>query len=453
VGNGGDTSNPISLSDANAASLLDAGLSFAEHDNIEVEAGATHLSTSLQGLQKLQVDSVVLAQDADAILVNEMHVNLFNEGETPGVGGTPSISDILSASLPNFDQASDVTLDLLNSLSDSSVASSLELFNNDGTQDEVIRENLVNHGIDYLAIHEALSIDTDSDWLNIDDMQAIHNHKYDDVNGDGKQDALGFEVHVSGTSSGSAISFDEALFNEAHNIFSGTTVATEDENYGNLIQALSESGVQSFVVESGQVEITDYLASALVDAGMLTALPNESNLTLDASADNIYTVGGESFAHLSTSLKAIGDLGVDNITASGAKLYVDLGFPVGDPRAMKDIHDLLASLDPAGAAKPLAVDESGNEINVSLLISADMLSSWDKLTESDLLSLDRLGINEISIMNTEDNALNSSVNNVKDAGLVTSAVYGTEGINLPTVRVIGLDDDLHDILDAEDKPK
>jgi FlaG/FlaF family flagellin (archaellin) len=454
VGNTGNE-NPISLSDTNAASLLDAGLSFAEDDNIAVDAGSTHLSTSLQGLQKLQIDSVELAPNSDAILTNEMHVNLFNVGEIPGVGGTPSISDVLSADLPNFEHSADVTLNLFNwspeFKADSTTSTDLLLFNNGASSDdELIRQNLLSNGIDFLAIHEALGSNNSTDWLNIDDLQAIHSKEF--AVAGSSTDALGFDVHISGVSSGAAISFDEALFNDAYsNIFTGTTVASEDANYGDLIQALSESGIHSFIMESGNVEITDHLASALIDAGMLTALPNESNLTLDASQDTLRTYDGESVAHLSTSLKAIGDLGVDNIMARGDKLYVDLGFPVGDSRAMQDISELLASLDPAGVAKSLVTDIDDGQIDVSLLVSADMLLSSGGFTADDLYHLGRLGINEISVMNTQTNTFDLSSNNIaKDGNLVTSAAYGSETVTMPAVQVIGVDDPLHDVLDADD---
>ena len=452
VGNGG-SATPIHLSDAHAATLLSDGLSFAEHDNIAVDAGSTHLSTSLQGLQKLHIDSVSLAPDSDAAHLNQIHVQLFNAADG---GISHDFASVLGASLPDFQHSADVTLDILNDPTNAVITTAdlnalTDSTPGDSINSNAITGNLLHHGIDYLAIHESLNVGG-SDWLHIDEMQSINNQAY---NVDGHATHLDFQIDISGSSGiNAAMSFDDALLDQENAIYSGTAYETVgDHSYGNLIQALTESGVHNFVVDSGNVEITDHLASALINSGMLSALPDQSNLVLDASSDTANTNphDASSFAHLSTSLKSMADLGVDQVQTSGIdKLYIDLGLPTSDTHAMRDIHDLLAALDPASHA--LAVDGDNNPIGVSLLISSDMMHSLTQsgagFNSADLTHLQHLGVTEISVLSADNgsSSFNSELD-IKNAGFIaTGAVYSA----LPTVQIIGADDPLHTLLDEHD---
>jgi hypothetical protein len=214
---------------------------------------------------------------------------------------------------------------------------------------------------------------------------------------------------------------------------------TTPDNYGDLISALTASGVSDFVVESGNVQVSDALAAALVDAGMLQALPS-ANLVLDASAEVT-----KNYAHLATTLKSISDLGVHAIEAGAAnQLYVDLGLPEHDASAMADISHLLNSLDPANHATNLAQDQNGHAVGISLVISGDMASAIEKsggFTADDMRHLENLGINQIAVVDPSAN-----VNTPNPTGLISSDAVSQAHAPLPEVKLIGADNSMYDEL-------
>jgi LysM repeat protein len=430
------------ISDTSAATLLADGLSFAGGDHVVMDAHGTHLANSLSDLQKLHVDAVSLAIGSDAANHGGIHLDLFSDAN-PG-----SMSSVLAGGLPDFTQAGNVTLDLLNTSDITSVGSNtligdLNLLNNSATVN-----NLVEHGIDQLAIHEALNVTTGNDWMQFDSLTTAHqlNAK------------LGFEINIAGGSNQS-ISLDSALDKEF------VTTGHAPGNFDDLLKSLSDSGINDFVLEKGNVEITDGLASALVDSGMIHALPG-ANLILDAAGDVSTVVPGDTLsniARLSTSLKSMADLGVEDVAAGSAhKVYVDLGLPSTDSNAMRDIHALLASLDPVNEAKAIAHDAGGNALGVSIVMSSDMMntiSSNGGFSVQDLQHLQHLGVTEIAVVGTS--SISSSTNNVVNAGLVTSeteAAFVASQTNpapsplpvpviVPDVKVIGTTDPLHPLLD------
>ena len=441
VGNAGGTA--VHLSDANAATLLADGLSFAAHDNITVDAHSTHLSNSLKDLEKLHVDSVSLAVASDAAAQNTIHLNLYTS-TNPG-----TMADILVGGLPDFTHSADVTLDLLNTaniqgLSGSNIEADLTRL-----EDSALVNSIVDHGIDHLAIHEALNVSGGYDWMHLNEINTIH----------GFNNGLSFELDIkggTGTSVAGALSLDDAIHQEFI-----TTGHTAPSNFDDLIQALSESGINDFVIEKGNVEITDGLASALVDSGMVHALPG-ANLILDATAD-VATYQASDYARLSTSLKSMADLGVDEVLAGSAhKVYMDLGLPVNDVNAMNDISALLASLDPNDAARAIAQNASGAALGVSMVMSDQMMQnivSHGGFSIDDLRHLQHLGVTEIAVLTSTNGSI--AQESLVAAQLVTSQ-HALDFTNaqtspaptplpvapiMPDVKVIGIDDPLHPILD------
>ena len=433
------------VSDAHAAQLLDAGLSFVEENTITVDAHSTHLSNSLKDLEKLHVDSVGFAAGSLEAHGDEINLNLYSAGDN-----VASLADVLNASMPTFDVAADVTIDLLNT-PESVTSNSGYLY--DLANNANMVDGLVAHGIDQLAIHESLSL-TD-DWLHLSNIQAIH----------AENSGLSFDIKLAGSHldaateyelSKSALSFDDALAQEGFEYY------LSDDKFGDLIQSLAESGVNDFVVEKDVVEITDHLASALVDADMLQALP-AANLILDASsAYNQLDISGEDAARLSTSLNAMANLGVDGVQVGTAnQLYVDLRLPTDDLNAMQDISDLLASLDPANTAKPIAFNDQGEAVNISLILNdetAKFIAGEGGFSADDLVHLKHLGINQIDVLSNDE--ATTSTKTAVESGLVSSEaasnaekLLASETPNsapaaaLPEVKVIGVPDPLHDILD------
>jgi hypothetical protein len=93
------------ISDVQASALVAAGLDFAQPDNISMTAAGTHLSTSLESLQKLGVDSVVAAA-----------------GETQLVIGLGA-NGVHASDLPQFDVAqSDAALNVVLEIGDADIA-------------------------------------------------------------------------------------------------------------------------------------------------------------------------------------------------------------------------------------------------------------------------------------------------------------------------------------------
>ena len=418
-----------------------------------MDVSQTHLNTSLKDLEKLHVDAVGFATGSVLVNGNDINLNLFSTGDS-----VDNLSDVLSAKMPSFDPAADVTLDLDNTASSlTSTSGDLHTL----ATDPSMVNTLVGHGIDYLAIHEALSLN--EEWLHVADITAAY----------AANSSLNFEIKVAGSSfntptlaneyfhshdnlaseydlSHHALSFDGALTHEGYDLSYDSS-----DKYGDLIKSLQESGIHDFVVESNNVEITDYLAKALIDAGMLHALP-AANLVLDASADHIDIVG-QNAARLATSLKSMADLGVDGVqTGTSNSLYIDLGLPAHDPNAMTDISNLLAALDPMNAAKPLAFDAAGKPVHISLILSDDTAADIAKnggFSATDLEHLSHIGVTNIDVLGDKDDATTTTTSPTPvDSGLVSTTTAATvaahsPAIPLPDVKVIGTNDPLHGILD------
>ena len=99
-----------SITDAEAAALVHAGLHFANGDTVSVvgAAGHTHLSTTLKGLQDLEVSAVAFTGAVSSISID---------------AGTGDLGSLAHGALPHFDSALHVTLDI----DPSQLSSSLDL--------------------------------------------------------------------------------------------------------------------------------------------------------------------------------------------------------------------------------------------------------------------------------------------------------------------------------------
>jgi hypothetical protein len=282
------------------------------------------------------------------------------------------------------------------------------------------------------------------DWMNIGTIEQLHTHGFN------------YEQHlVGGNNAVAPLSLDAALDKElAALVGDGTldanaVVATDHalhgidllnfttpDKFGDLLHALTASGVSDFVVDSGDVVVSDALASALVSAGMLQALP-DANLVLDATKQVV-----DNYAHLATSLKAMAELGVNGVeTGKADHLYIDLGLPVNDAHAMSDISHLLSTLDPANEATPIhAHNVDGKPVDISLVISGDVASAIAEaggFTAADAMHLKNLGIHEIAVVETPGHA------NAADALLSAAS---SANVKLPDVQLIGAPDPMHDEL-------
>lgn len=350
---------------ATAQALVDAGISFEGLDNIslDVAAGAagTQLATNFDELNKLGVD----------------HVNYKVDEFAPAIDAND---------LPMFDQRLDVTLD-----------APLP-----GTMDAAFGNALLSHGIDRVAINEDVAALFDAGGNDLSDLLLA----LGDFTGTG----IDLELQLQGGATPADANLDTELFGA----LSGFAAPG---NYGDLINALTSSGVSDLVVETGSVQVTDGLLNALADAGMLQALP-DTNMVLDATASG---------DRLFTSLRELADLDVDHVNANaGGNLYIDLG-ELGDGNALDEVKELLTHLDAdmfTGATTPTLVMDSK---------MAEALSDSGVFDADVLAGLEHIGIKEIGVL----------VGHNEHTSIVAQTVLPVE------VKLIGQDadpmlfDDLH----------
>jgi hypothetical protein len=386
-------------------------------------AGATQLSTSLKDLQKLNIDAV---EFTSALGIEMLSGNVGLE-----LGSGFALNEIVAK--PDLFKA-DLNVTLQTRLDDEAlpdVDDALDLIS-----------VLTSAGIDTLGLRETLSDSVD--WFDFDKTKALSA-----LSADGKQ--IGFEVGVVGsTGAAPSANFNASLkkafsdeFTTGIDFFDGVTTTT---SYGQLIEALVQSGVTDFVVESGNVAITDSLASAMVESGMLQALP-AANLIIDATAKTMVLADKTIISHLFTDFKSLAALDVDGIkVANGvSKLYIDLGLPTNDSSAIAEIKSLLASLDPANDAKLInaasttpidysfATREDRSKVDVSLVMSSDLAKALlESLGSAEIGHLNHLGIKEFAVQDAVTGSF--------------SAVVAQGVANMP-VQVIGQNTDLFNELD------
>jgi hypothetical protein len=294
---------------------------------------------------------------------------------------------------------------------------------------------LQSHGVDHLAISESLNF-FESDWMRFGEINAMHS-------GASSMD-FRLELHASGSGLNS---FDQALMSEFQDLKDHTSGTLHDfgatgidllgqyaapGQYGALIDALTKSGVTDFVVESKNIEIGDSLAAALVDSGMLHALPS-TNMVIDAAHTPMFNLPGfndlapeHMGVHLFTSMNDLAQLGVDHVSGITADhVYIDLGRAItgGNQDAIQEISDLLDSLDPAHAAKPIF----GVGVSAAMVINSDManlIHGQGGLSADLVHALNNIGINEIDVLANSSTDPSVTANLIKGvAGVTTDALH------------------------------
>ena len=424
------------MSDHLAHQLVEHGLDFAQEDQLTVlvdgSGEGTHLASSLKDLQKLGVDNVLLADSGTADPVTRLTVQLGDgfmaayatNGVLPKFGDTN-----LDGVIDEYENAAlDVTLNI-QSWSDIVLTPDLAAA-------------LSEAGIDHIDPPVSLDnlITQPNEWIGLNQVNVLHNAGLDYV-----QNIFGSFNHSTPSSLDSALTLElEALVGlgklspegAVHTLDALNSVDllgsfTSPDKFGDLISALTNSGVADFVIDGGSVEISDPLAAALVDAGMLQALP-QANLVIDAS---------NSGDHLFTSLKAMADLGIDAVTVGADKFYVDLGLPVDDVDAIADIKKILAALDPANSAKPIF--DQGHGALVIDNNTAMNIHNAGGLDAGMIEALQKIGITEIDVL--ADSQASGQGDIIKPAGDTPVAQTPIAPIE---VKVIGMAEDpgLHDHL-------
>jgi citrate lyase gamma subunit len=329
-------------------------------------------------------------------------------------GNQSSLSIALGESLgsfdirnsPIFDPNLDVTLTVSNINDFNAILDPNNRLNKPGENGTALNKFL-EAGIDHLLVKDTISASIDwFDFSNLTESHSVNAHNIEGIRTE-QNGEINFAIGV------------DLLANSA-----------SPNQFGNLIESLLDSGVTDYVVESSKVEITDNLASAMVDSGMLQALPT-ANLIINATANLKSITGMEDFAHLYTNLKAMSSLDVDGIKVQNgiSKVFVDLGdlgVPTDDLQALADIKSLLGSLDPANDAKSFAHNNNGEAVDISLVMNADWAKTLQKsFNDTELMSyLENLGITEV--IGLDPNATSSAPTPVAQTP-----------VPLPEVKIIG----------------
>ena len=315
-------------------------------------------SLTLKSLQELRVDRINSEQTSLSIALGE------------------SLGSFDIRNIPTFDPNLDVTLSVGNINDFNAILDPNNKLNKSGEDGKPALNKFLEAGIDHLLVKD--TIKESIDWFDFGNLSETHSKNDFSIEGliYEKNNDVNFAIGVD-------LLADYASPNQ----------------FGNLIESLLDSGVTDFVVESNNVEITDGLASAMVESGMLQALPM-GNLVINATA-NLKSIAGENFAHLYTNLKSMSALDVDGIKVQDgiSKVFIDLGdlgVPTNDSQALSEIQNLLKSLDPANDAKSLAYNSKGDAIDISLVMNANLATALQSsFTDSDFKLLENLGITEI----------------------------------------------------------
>jgi hypothetical protein len=398
----------LTITEAQAHQLVQDGLHFASNDFVTLEASGvmaidgihasgTHLQSTLKDLQKLGVDS------ATRHTINNLGIDALS------LSGITELQDL-----------SDLTSQLKAHGIDNLGLRSSELFDANG---------------DETALFKAFET---QDWINNGVKVAL---EVDNSSATAPDPSLA-------ASTTEPILTDNAAINEfiQHGmdvLNNGGVNLGEGENWGSLIETLSDSGLGRIEIEkTANVHIGDDLSAALYESGMLHALP-DANIEIDVAA---------STKLLSTTLKAMADLGVDKVHASDM-VYVKLGV---SGEELSSIHDLFSAfgLDSSTSADHKIFENKAglvldDKTAQTLGFTSGVDGSVDEAKVTDLVhQLTKLGITEVDVVHTGG----TSTNNMDVFHLNTTDVSAPPVAQTPihtTVEVLGVGNDASHVFDQD----
>ena len=195
----------------------------------------------------------------------------------------------------------------------------------------------------------------------------------------------------------------DALFVQGVDVLNDGAALAPNATYGDLLNVLGAAGLGGVSLAdttTTAVTVSDDLAAALHEAGMLHALP-AANIEIDAQhASKVHGA-----AVLQTSLNTMAELGVDKVDLGTAttKAYVEVAFANHD-----DVAAMVAGFtQDTTHIGTHGLFGSGKE--AGLVIEESELTAFNKFTpeqQTDLLSqLSKLGFTEIDMLNTTSNTV------------------------------------------------
>lgn len=225
----------------------------------------------------------------------------------------------------------------------------------------------------------------------------------------------------------------DTLLVQGVDVLNGGTALATDANYGQLIDVLIDAGLADVALADANdapVTVTDDLAAALHQAGMLHALPT-ANIEIDATGAD--TVDGAAVLH--TSLNTMAELGVDKIDlGSASKAYVEVDFAN---------HADVAAIVSGFTQDITNIDANGlfgENKEAGLVIEESELTAFNSFTSAQqtelLTQLSELGFTEIDVLKAngevEMHAINTSTQQapVLDGGSVISGTTAQELLDI-----------------------
>lgn len=345
--------NAISITDVQAATLVQAGLHFAADDAgvalTQSHAAGTHLHTSLSDLQHLGVDYVHTEAGVDTVVVDA------------STGPIPSLT-----ALPVFDAEDKVKL----VVGDSHVADMANFLQNYNTSVGI------NPHIDQLDVVLNTTLGSTAGLGG----QGIYDSTIQAVFGPSSGAQHGIELNVanptlSEVTLGMVLDAADASADSLH-VLSGTSLASE----------LQAAGVIDIHIDAiTNFSVSDSDLKPLLDAGLITAASGADVKVTNAGADGT----------LDVSLAQLANIGADHVQTGGATLTLDAGVSYTN---LSDLQAALSGLVNAFNAQGVGTSASTalfeNSDTVELRVTGDL--SGQTLNDTTLLTkLQLLGIDEI----------------------------------------------------------
>lgn len=292
------TGNVIDITDAQAGALVSAGLHFAADDTgVSVHAAGTHLSTTLADLQHLGVDYVHTGAGTDTVVLDA------------STGPIPSI-----APLPVFDAEDQVTL----KVQDNQVADMATFIHNYNT---------------------TISIDP-----HIDDLRVVlHDALGVELGGQGVLDpnfaGMGIELEVSNST------LPEVTLGMILEAADGSADPLAALTGGTLRNALQSAGIVDIHIDSGTTfSVADTDLKPLMDAGLISA---------DGGAEVKVT---NADGTLDVTLAQLAAIGADQVQVPGhSSVAVDAGVTFTDATGLENaLTTLLTTYEAQAGGHPVS---------------------------------------------------------------------------------------------------
>jgi hypothetical protein len=315
--NGSDSVGSMRIDEGDASALINSGLSFAGNDDVTLDVDGSDVagtafdaklsSAAVLGLAGLGVDTVNLRIDQDQ--VQGLLDSKFAFADTLGFG------DELTSGL-----ALNVTLDATGV----SEGFGTYLGGLDDGKGKALQD-LASLGIDKVELLQSTLIDALRGFDN-PETEEIEGINWNSFASASSRPELSVQID-SGSSD-----LDRSVVDIVGGLLDAGVMFNQELSLGDLYTALTDSletvkdaGISGFkATETTNVVMSDELAQALSEAGMLEAVP-AAKVVIDAGAN----------ALLKTPFKLLAELGVNQIQSANDRVFIELG--INDPTEFADL--------------------------------------------------------------------------------------------------------------------